>query len=155
MRTALGDSQFITFKLNQRLFEGYRSFRPPKLVYIIPNGTKKAFEFKIFYTGSDYVIVSITTDLIEACKCSDGLALVRFTPEREDYVKMHDALDAVSFPVLFPRELGMQQHPVHRAIQVPRYWDIDHLLGRLQYENTLSEQQNIAVYSIINPKFRS
>ena len=146
LRTALGDSQFITFKLNQRLFEGYRSFRPPKLVYIIPNGTKKAFEFKIFHTGSDYVIVSITTDLIEACKCSDGLALVRFTPEREDYVKMHDALDAVSFPVLFP---------IHRTIQVPPYWDIDHLLGRLQYENALSEQQKIAVYSIINPKFQN
>ena len=146
LKTASGDSKFITFKLNQRLFEGYRSFRPPKLVYIIPNGTKKAHEFRVFFTGSDYVIVSITPELIKACQCSGGLALVRFTPEREEYAKMHEALDALTFQVLFP---------VHRKVEVPRYWDIDHLLGRLEYEECLSDNQKNAVYSIINSNFQS
>ena len=143
-RTAYGDSRFITFKLNQRLFEGYRSFRPPKLVYIIPNGTKRAYELKIYLIGSDYVVVSISTEIIEDCQNSG--ALIRFTPEREDYVKMHEALHVVTFPVLFP---------VYRKIQIPRYWDVDHLLGRLQYERELSEKQKIAVQSIINSKFQS
>ena len=146
LRTALGDSRFITFKLNHRLFEGYRSFRPPKIVYIIPNSTKKAYEFSVYHTGADYVIVSITTELIKACQCSGGLALVRFTPEREDYAKMHEALEAISLPLLFP---------VHRITQVSRYWDIDHLLGRLDYETSLSEQQKVAVYSIIDSNFQT
>ena len=142
---AQGESRFITFKLNQRLFEGYRSFRPPKVVYIIPNGTRKAFEYKIFHTGSDYVIVSITTELIKACQCSNGLALVRFTIERDEYVRMHKALDHVNLSVVFP---------VYRRIQKLMYWDEDHLLSLLEYEQ-LSMQQKEAVYNIIDSKYQS
>ena len=145
LRTAFGDSRFITFKLNHRLFEGYRSFRPPKIVYIIPNSTKKAYEFSVYHTGADYVIVSITTELIKACQCSGGLALVRFMPERDYYVRMHEALDAFNLSVLFP---------VHKCIEKPLYWDEDHLLGLLDYEQ-LTVQQKIAVYSIIDSKYQN
>ena len=145
LERARGETRFITFKLNHRLYEGYRSFRPPKVVYIIPNGTKKAYEFSIFHTGADYVIVSITTEFIKACQCSKGLALVRFTHGREDYVRMHEALDTISFSIVFP---------VHKWIEKPLYWDEDHLLGLLDYEQ-LTVQQKIAVYSIIDSKYQT
>ena len=142
---AIDDCRFITFKLNQRLFEGYRSFRPPKIVYIIPNGTKKAYEYKIFHTGADYVVVSITTDLIKACQWSKGLALVRFTVERDEYVRMHQALDYLIPSAVFP---------VHRLVQRSPNWDEDHLLSLLDYE-LLSMQQKEAVYSIIDSNYQS
>ena len=145
LRTALGDSRFITFKLNHRLFEGYRSFRPPKIVYIIPNSTKKAYEFSVYHTGADYVIVSITTELIKVCQCSRGLALVRFMPERGYYVRMHEALEAFNLSVVFP---------VYKCIEKPLYWDEDHLMGLLDYEQ-LTIQQKKAVYSIIDSKYQT
>ena len=93
VKRAVGDSWFITFKLNQRLFEGYRSYRPPKVAYIIPNNAKEAHKCNVFHTRVDSLVVSVTTDLIEACTYSGGLALVRFTPEREEYVRLHEAVD--------------------------------------------------------------
>ena len=139
------DYAFLTLKLNHRLFEGYRSFRPPKLAYFIPNGTKIAYEYYVRHMGTDYVIIKIHTELIDACQHNGGLALVRFVPERKDYIQMHESIDLVRMSVLFP---------VHRKVEVPYGWDIDHLLQLLEYEE-LSIQQKEAVYSIVDSKYQS
>ncbi|KAI6658962.1 helicase with zinc finger domain-like [Oopsacas minuta] len=145
LEVAPGDTRFLSLKLNHRLFEGYRTFRPPKQAYIIPNGTRKAYEYRVCHTGVDYVVLSINADLIRACQTSGGQALVRFAPERKEYVDMHEVLDEVNLPVLFP---------IHRKVEVPYAWDVDHLLGLLDYEE-LSLQQKVAVYSIIDSKYQS
>ena len=143
--TASKEFRFLTLKLNHRLFEGYRSFRPPKLAYFIPNGTKIAYEYNVRHMGADYVIIKIHTELIDACQHNGGLASVRFVPERKDYIQMHESLDLVKMSVLFP---------VHRKVEVPYSWDIDHLLELLEYEE-LSLQQKKAVYSIVDSKYQS
>ena len=139
------DYAFLTLKLNHRLFEGYRSFRPPKLAYFIPNGTKIAYEYDVRHMGVDYVIIRIHIELIDACQHNGGLALVRFVPERKDYIQMHESIDSVRMSVLFP---------VHKKVEVPYSWDIDHLLGLLEYEE-LSIPQKEAVYNIVDSKYQS
>ena len=143
--TAPKDFSFLTLKLNHRLFEGYRSFRPPKLAYFIPNGTKVAYEYEVRHMGADYVIIKIHTELIDACQHNGGLALVRFVPERKDYIQMHESLDSVRMSVLFP---------ALRKVEVPYGWDIDHLLELLEYEE-LSLQQKEAIYSIVDSRYQS
>ena len=148
LETAKHNHYFIRFNLKHQLFEGYRAFRPPRIAYIIPKRTKVAYECTCVRTGIDYLIFSITIETIETCEESGGLAMVRFMPERDEYEKMHQALDdikplkeAILFPTL-------------RKIRIPRHWDEDHLLSLLSYE-TLTTTQKEAVYSIINSKYTS
>ena len=141
VETAKGNFRFIRFELKQRLFEGYRSFRPPRAAYIIPNGTKRAFKCTSVNTASEYIILKITTDLITECQRNGGSALVRFTPDRDDYVRMHEAIDKINVSIVFP---------TLRKVVIPwNYIDEDHLLGLLDNEQ-LSASQKEAVFSIIN-----
>ena len=146
--TAEDNNCFIRFDLNHQLFEGYRAFRPPKIAYIIPNHTKTAYECYCVRTAIDYLIFSITIDTIEACEESGGLAMVRFMPKRDEYEKMHQALDDIKplkEAILFP---------TWRYMPAPEQWDQDHLFSLLEYE-ILTTTQKEAVYSIINSKYTS
>ena len=141
VETARGNYRFIKFELKHRLFEGYRSFRPPRAAYIIPHGTKRAFKCTSVNRPSEYIILKITTDLITECQRNGGNALVRFTPDRDDYVKMHEAVDNINFSIVFP---------TLRKVVIPwNYIEEDHLLGLLDYEK-LSASQKGAVFSIVN-----
>ena len=127
--------------MKHRLFEGYRSFRPPRAAYIIPNGTKRAFKCTSVNPASEYIILKITTNLITECQRNRSNALVRFTPDRDDYVKMHEAIDNINFSIVFP---------TLRKVVIPwNYIEEDHLLGCLDSEQ-LSASQKEAVFSIIN-----
>ena len=140
--------RLIKFQLKHHLFEGYRGFRPPKIAYIIPKNTKSAYECSCIHIGFDNLVFSITMDAIQACVRSDGLAMVRFAPDRDEYEKMHQALDnmeTLNEAILFPSS---------RQVQVPKHWDEDHLLSLLKSE-TLSKTQKTGVYSIINSEFIS
>ena len=147
--TAEENRRFIRFNLNHQLFEGYHTLRPPRIAYIIPNHSKNAYECcYCVRTGIDYLIFSITIDTVEACEESGGLAMVRFTPARDEYEKMHQALhdikplrDTILFPTL-------------RQIQKPEQWDEHHLLRLLNYE-ILTTTQKEAVHSIIKSKYTS
>ncbi|KAI6657064.1 helicase with zinc finger domain-like [Oopsacas minuta] len=139
------DFRYLTLKLNHRLFEGYRAFRPPKLAYFIPNGTKLAYEYEVRHMGAEYLIVLIHTELIDACQPFGGQAFVRFVPDRKDYIQMHEALELVRMSVLFP---------LHRKLEVPYSWGRDHLLELLENEK-LSLQQKEAVYSIVDSNYQS
>ena len=148
VETAEVNRRFIRFDLNHQLFEGYRAFRPPKIAYIIPNHTKTAYECYCVRTAIDYLIFSITIDTIEACEESGGLAMVRFMPKRDEYEKMHYALDNIKplrDTILFP---------TWRDIRTPEQWDEHHLLRLLNYE-ILTTTQKEAVHSIINSKYTS
>ena len=147
VKRAFSDSWFITLKLNRRLFEGYRSYRPPKVAYIIPNNGREAHKCNISHRAVDYVVVSVTAELISACQDSGGFALVRFTPEREEYVRLHEAVDTVDLPVLFP--LTMYVYDSH-------YWDEDedYLMNLLRFEN-LTQAQKLAISTIIDLNYQS
>ena len=141
VETAKGNFRFIRFELKHRLFEGYRSFRPPRAAYIIPNGTNRAFKCTSVNKASEYIILKITTNLITECQKNGSNALVRFTPDRDDYVKMHEAIDNINFSIVFP---------TLRKVVIPwNYIEEDHLQGLLDYER-LSVSQKEAVFSIIN-----
>ena len=141
VETAKGNFRFIRFELKHRLFEGYRSFRPPRAAYIIPNGTNRAFKCTSVNTASEYIILKITTNLITECQRNRSNALVRFTPDRDDYVRMHEAIDNINFSIVFP---------TLRKVVIPwNYIEEDHLLGLLDSEQ-LSVSQKEAVFSIIN-----
>ena len=141
VKTAGDNFRFIRFELKHRLFEGYRSFRPPRAAYIIPNGTNRAFKCTSVNTASEYIILQITTNLITECQRNRSNALVRFTPDRDDYVTMHEAIDSINFSIVFP---------TLRKAAIPwNYFEEDHLLGLLHYEQ-LSVSQKEAVFSIVN-----
>ncbi|KAI6648466.1 Methyltransferase-like protein 2A isoform X1 [Oopsacas minuta] len=142
VETARGNYRFIKFELKHRLFEGYRSFRPPKAAYIIPNGMKRAYHCTSINLASEYIILTVTTELIKDCQTSGGLAFVRFIPDRDEFVMMHEALDNINLSVVFP---------VLRKVDIPwSYIDEDHLVKLLDYERILSDSQKDAVFSIIN-----
>ena len=145
VKRAFDDSRFITLKLNRRLFEGYRSYRPPKVAYIIPNNGNEAHKCIIVHQSVDYVVVSVTINLIKACQYSGGHALVRFTPEREEYVKFHEALDTVDLPILFPTITEVYDSP---------YWDEDeeYLLSELRRQS-LTHQQKLAISTTIESRY--
>ena len=148
VETAHGDSRYIKFQLKHQLFEGYRGFRPPKIAYVIPKNTESAYECSCIHIGFDYLVFSIPLNSVQACVWNEGLAMVRFAPERDEYEKMHQALEdikALSDSILFP---------TLRKVKVSDKWDEDHLLSLLRFEK-LSDTQKEAVYSIINSKYIS
>ena len=151
VETAQNNCRLIKFQLRHQLFEGYRGFRPPNIAYIIPKNTKTAYECSCIHIGFDYLVFPITMDAIRACEWNEGLAMVRFAPERDEYEKMHQALDrlevmeALSEAILFP---------TLRPIRVSDQWDEDHLLNLVRFE-TFSIRQQEAILSIINPKYVS
>ena len=141
VETARGNYRLIRFELKHRLFEGYHSFRPPRAAYIIPNGSKRAFMCTSVTTASEYIILKIPTDLITECQRNGSNALVRFTPDRDDYVKMHEAIDNINLSIVLP---------TLRKVVLPwNYIEEDHLLELLAYEE-LSTSQKEAVFSIVN-----
>ena len=145
LKTAPMDAHFITFKLKYQLFEGYRSFRPPKLAYIIPNKTRNAYTCDRVDLGMDYIVFSIEFDAIKACERSGGLAMVRFSPDRDEYVNMHDAVGTTNMSILFPE---------HRRYRQPRHWDEDHISYLLACEQ-LSDSQKLAIYGIMESYYQS
>ena len=145
LKTAPLDARYITFRLKHQLFEGYRSFRPPKLAYVIPNKTRKAYTCSSVHFGMDYIVMAIGIDAIKACERSDGLAMVRFSPDRDEYVNMHEAVETTNTAILFPKLRNYRQ---------PRHWDEDHLLYMLDYEQ-LSEAQKLAILSIMDSYYQT
>ena len=145
MTAAPDNFRFITFHLKYNLFEGYRSYKPPKNAFVIPNGTNTAFECKHFHTGVDLMHFVISETAVAACERAGGLALVRFTPDRDEYIRMHEALDKIEPGVMFP---------TLRKVSIRNTWDEKSILAKAKREK-LSDSQRAAINSIIDTKLQS
>ena len=145
MKTAPQNLRYITFKLKYNLFEGYRSYKPPSQAFLIPNATDTAYECSHFFTGVDFMHFLVTEAAIAACEKAGGRALVRFTPERDEYVRMHDALDKINPRVMFP---------AHKKIPIRGTWEERAILEKAEKEN-LTESQKEAIYSIVDTEYQT
>ena len=145
MKTAPQNLRYITFKLKYSLFEGYRSYKPPTQAFLIPNGTNTAYECSYFVTGVDLMHFLVTEAAVAACEETGGKALVRFTSERDEYVRMHDALDKINPRVMFP---------VHKKIPIRGTWEERAILEKVEKEN-LSASQKEAIYSIVDTEYQT
>ncbi|KAI6661266.1 hypothetical protein LOD99_10087 [Oopsacas minuta] len=133
--------KYVTFKLKYHMFEGYRSFRPPSIAYVIPNGTLVAFECIIAHFAFDKAHFKISDQAIAECEKHGGLALVRFGPDRKEYEKMHLSLDELNLDLLFPD---------HKFIDFSFNKELCSSLGKLN----ISSDQTKAVYSIADVQLR-
>ena len=145
MKTAPENLRYITFKLKYSLFEGYRSYKPPSQAFLLPKGSDTAYECSHFFTGVDFMHFLVTEAAVAACEKSGGKALVRFTSERDEYVRMHDALDKINPRVMFP---------AHRKIAIRSTWEERAILEKAEKEN-LTESQKEAIYSIVDTEYQT
>ena len=144
-KAAPDNFRFITFKLKYNLFEGYRSYKPPTNAFVIPNDTHTAYECSHLHTGLDFMHFQISETAVAVCEKSGGLALVRFMPDRDEYVRMHEALDKIDPCVMFPKL---------KKVSIRSTWDEKSILAKAEKEK-LSESQKVAINSIINTKFQT
>ena len=133
--------KYVIFNLKYHMFEGYRTFRPPSLAYVIPIGTVTAFECILAHFTYDKAHFKISDHAVTACEKNDGLALVRFGPDRKEYEKMHASLDELDVSLIF------QDHKcIDFQYDKEVYWAVS--------KSGLSELQTKAVYSIVDVQLR-
>ena len=133
--------KYAIFNLKYHMFEGYRTFRPPSLAYVIPNGTLIAFECTLAHFTYDKAHFKISDNAVAACEKNGGLALIRFGPDRKEYEKMHASLDELDISLLFQN---------HKCIDFQYDKEIYWAVSKFE----LSELQTKAVYSIADAQLR-
>eukprot|EP00800_Vazella_pourtalesii_P019994 TRINITY_DN6949_c0_g1_i1.p1 TRINITY_DN6949_c0_g1~~TRINITY_DN6949_c0_g1_i1.p1 ORF type:complete len:1367 (+),score=225.16 TRINITY_DN6949_c0_g1_i1:38-4138(+) len=132
--------KYVIFNLKYHMFEGYRTFRPPSLAYVIPKGTCVAFECTLAHSTYDKAHFMISDHAVTACEKSEGIALVRFGPDRKEYEKMHASLDELDVSLLFQNH-KCTDFKYNKEISLANRFD-------------LSELQMRAVYSIADVQLR-
>ena len=142
-RVAQPGWKFVTFNLKYHMFEGYRTFRPPSIAYVIPNGSSTAFECLLSQFVFDKAHFKISDQAIADCEKHGGVALVRFSPDRREYEKMHASVDELDLSILFR---NLDTSSMNIKIDQVLYSDLDRL--------NVSREQTNAVYSIVDAQLR-
>ena len=135
--------KFVTFNLKYHMFEGYRTFRPPSIAYVIPKGSSEAFECVLAHFLFDKAHFKISDLAITECEQRGGVALVRFSPDRREYEKMHASVDELNVSLLFQ---NFDNNSMNFRFNEELYSSLDGL--------DISEDQTKAVYSIADAQLR-
>ena len=142
-RVAQPGWKFVSFNLKYHMFEGYRTFRPPSIAYVIPNGSSNAFECLLAHFMYDKAYFKISDDAIAECEQHGGIALVRFLPDRRENEKMHASIDELNPSLLFQ---NFDHNSVNFKFNERLHSDLDKL--------NISRDQTNAVYSIADAQLR-